>query len=92
MRILACLVAASVYIWQEQLEFSFPQTQLTVVIVGIGVLSIALCLFLRGPSRVQPPVAIAGVLGFIGRHTLEIYAVQLAVSELIVKFVPDLAP
>jgi len=92
MRILVCLLAASVYVWQEQLEFSFPETQLAVVIVGIGVLSIGLCLFLRGPSRVQPPVAIAGVLGFIGRHTLEIYAVQLAVSELIVKFVPDLAP
>ena len=36
--------------------------------------------------------AIAGVLHFIGRRTLEIYAIQLAGSELLVKFVPDLAP
>jgi hypothetical protein len=55
-------------------------------------LSACLCLFVRGPSRIQPPEAIAGVLRFIGRHTLEIYAIQLAGSELLVKLVPDLAP
>jgi hypothetical protein len=33
----------------------------------------------------------AGVLRFIGRHALEIYAVQLAASELIIKVAPDLA-
>ena len=39
--------------------------------------------------RQRPP---AGVLRFIGRGTLEIYAIWLAGSELLVKFVPDLAP
>ena len=34
----------------------------------------------------------AGVLRFIGRRTLEIYAIQLAGSELLVKLIPDLAP
>jgi hypothetical protein len=58
----------------------------------LGVLSFELYLFLRGPSRIQPPEAIATVLRFIGRHTLEIYAIQLAGSELIVKLVPNLAP
>ena len=53
---------------------------------------LSLCLFLRGPSRIQPPETIARVLRFIGRHTLEIYAIQLAGSELLVKLVPDLAP
>ncbi|HEX7564876.1 MAG TPA: hypothetical protein VF396_16765, partial [Bradyrhizobium sp.] len=52
----------------------------------------SLCLFLRGPSRIQPPEAIAGALRFIGRHTLEIYAIQLAGSELLVKLVPDITP
>jgi hypothetical protein len=55
-------------------------------------LSTSLCLFLRGPSRIQPPEPIAGVLRFIGRHTLEIYAIQLTGSELLVKLLPDLAP
>ena len=91
-RLLACFVAAVVYVWQEQVEFSFSHMHFVVFILGIGVLSLSLCLFRRGPSRIQPPEAIAGVLRLIGRYTLEIYAIQLAGSELIVKLVPDLAP
>ena len=78
-------------VWQEQKEFSFPPIQFTVVILGIGVLSASLSLFRRGPSRIQPPEPVARTLCFIGRHTLEIYAIQLAGSELLVKFVPDLS-
>jgi hypothetical protein len=92
MRLLACFVAAVVYIWQEQREFSFPKIHFAVFILGVGVLSTGLCLFLRGPSRIQPPEVIAGALRFIGRPNLEIYAIQLAGSELLVKLVPDLAP
>ena len=91
MRLLACLVAAVVYVWQEQVGFSFSEVQLIAVILGVGVLSLGLYLFRRGPSRIQPPQPIAGVLHFIGRHTLEIYAIQLAGSELIIKFLPNLA-
>jgi peptidoglycan/LPS O-acetylase OafA/YrhL len=91
MRLLACLVAAVVYVWQEQLVFWFSQVQLATVILSVCVLSVSLCLFRRGPSRIQPPQPIAGVLHFIGWHTLEIYAIQLAGSELIIKFLPNLA-
>ena len=92
MRLLACFVAAVVYIWQEQREYSFPQIHFAVFILGVGVLSLSLCLFRRGPSRIQPPEAMAGAVRFIGRHTLEIYAIQLAGSVLMLKLVPDLAP
>ena len=92
MRLAACFVAAVIYVWQEQKEFSFPQIHLAVVVLGVVVLCISLCLFLRGPSRIQPPDSIAGVLRFIGRHTLEIYAIQLAGSELLIKLLPDIAP
>ena len=92
MRLLACFVAAVVYICQEQREFSFPKIYFAVFILGVGVLSTGLCLFLRGPSCMQPPEVIAGALRFIGRPNLEIYAIQLAGSELLVKLVPDLAP
>ena len=92
MRLLACFVAAVVYVWQEQLEFSFSQIQFSTFIFGLGVLSISLCIFLRGPSRIQPPESIAGTLRFIGRRTLEIYAIQLAGSEIIINLVPGLAP
>ena len=92
MRLLACFVAAVVYVWQEQLEFSFSQIQFITFVLGLGVLSFSLCLFLRGPSRIQPPESIAGTLRFIGRRTLEIYAIQLAGSEIIINLVPGLAP
>ena len=92
MRLLACLVAVVAYVWQEQAEYSFSRLQFAIFIFGIGVWSASLCLFLRGPSRIQPPEAIAATLRFIGRHTLEIYAIQLAGSELLVNLLPDLAP
>src|SRR5262245_21160566 len=90
MRLLACLVAALAFIWQEQMEFSFPPVHLAVFILGLGALSASLCLFTRGESRFQPPEKIASAFRFVGRHTLEIYAIQLAGSELLVKLVPDL--
>ena len=91
MRLLACLAAAVIYVWQEQMEFLFPQVHFTALILGVGALSLSLCLFLRGPSRIQPPEPIAIALRFIGRHTLEIYAIQLAGFELTIKFIPSLA-
>jgi hypothetical protein len=92
MRLLACIVAAVVYVWQEQREYSFPHVPFAAFIFGVCVLSLSLFLFRRGPSRIQPPEPMAGALQFIGRHTLEIYALQLAGSELIIKLIPDLAP
>src|SRR5262245_422564 len=71
MRLLVCLVAAVVFVWQEQKEFSFPAVHLAVFIVGLSVLSVGLCQFRRGESRIQPPSKIAVVVRFIGRHTLE---------------------
>jgi hypothetical protein len=91
MRLLMCFIAAVIYLWQEQKEFSFPQVQLAVFVVITGAVSIKLCSFRRGPSVFQPPKMMAGPLRFVGRHTLEIYAVQLAASELIIKLAPNLA-
>ena len=85
MRVLACLIATAAYVWREQVEFSFSRPQFVVFIVILGTLSLQLCLFLRGPTRIQPPRKIAGALGFIGRHTLEIYAVELIGFELIAR-------
>ena len=68
MRLLACLVAVDAYIWQEQTEYSFPRPQFAIFIFGIGVWSASLCLFLRGPSRIQPPQTIAGALDSSAGH------------------------
>jgi hypothetical protein len=91
MRLLACLIATGVCIWQEQLEYSFSEIQFAALVFGMGMLSIGLCLFLRGPSRFQPPSPLAIGLRYIGRHTLEIYAIQLAGFEIIINLLPDLA-
>jgi hypothetical protein len=91
-RLLTCFAAAVIYIWQEPKDFAFSQVQLVAFILGVSILAVSLCLFRRGPSRIQPPEPIAGILRYIGRYTLEIYAIQLAGSEILIKFMPDLAP
>lgn len=90
-RFLAGMAATLIYLWQEQIEFEFSMVQLTCVIVGIGLLAFYLAGFQRGLSPVQPPQPIARAVAFVGKHTLEIYAFQLAACELITKFFPDLA-
>jgi hypothetical protein len=92
MRLVACIAAAVVFVWQEQREYSFQVLSLIVFIAGLFILCVALCVFDRGPSPIQPPEPVASVLRFIGRRTFEIYAIQLAGSELLIKLVPDLAP
>ena len=48
MRLLACFIAAVVYLWQEQREYSFPHIHFAVFILEVCVLSLSLCLFRRG--------------------------------------------
>lgn len=91
MRLLACFITAVMYIWQEQIEFGFSEYQLSVVAVGVIALTCGLAVFVRGPSRFQPPKPIAHPLRWLGRHTLEIYVIQLAGSELIINLMPGLA-
>jgi hypothetical protein len=90
-RAVACFVAAAVFVWQEQEEYRFPPIAFGAVILGVGVVTLCLFLFRRGPSRVQPPEVMARVLRFTGCHTLEIYALQLGLSEIIVKLIPSYA-
>lgn len=91
MRLLACFITAVMYILQEQIEFGFSEYQLSVVAAGVGILSCGLAVFVRGPSRFQPAKPIARSLRWLGRHTLEIYVIQLAGSELIINLMPELA-
>lgn len=91
MRLLSGWAAAVVYVWQEQLEFQFSGNELATVILGVATLTLFLCLFRRGPSRLQPPVYFAAPLRFVGRHTLEIYFIQLAGCEILVGLFPGSA-
>jgi hypothetical protein len=89
MRLLACLIAGAVYVWREQIEFSFPDLPLAIFILVLSVLSLRLCFFRRGPTRLQPPKIVGEVLGFTGRHTLVIYAIELAAFQLIAMWIAD---
>ena len=91
MRITTVILAATVAIWQEQVEYLFAPVQLSVLMAGMALLSGILWQFCRGPSRYQPSAVVAVMLRFAGRHTLEIYAIQLAISEVIVNLFPALA-
>jgi hypothetical protein len=91
MRITAIILAATVAIWQEQIEYLFAPVQLSILMAGMALLSGILWQFCRGPSRYQPSAVVAVMLRFAGRYTLEIYAIQLAVSEVIVNLLPALA-
>jgi peptidoglycan/LPS O-acetylase OafA/YrhL len=55
MRLLACFAAVVVCVWREQREYSFAQIQFAVFIFAISVWAASLCLFQRGPSRIQSP-------------------------------------
>ena len=91
MRITAVTLAATVAIWQEQVEYLFTPVQLSVLMAGMALLSGILWQFCRGPGRYQPSAVVAVILRFAGRHTLEIYAIQLAFSEVFVNLFPALA-
>jgi len=85
-------VTAGVYIWQEQRVYQFSDMQFAIVVIGISILAVLLFLYRRGRCPFQPSEFLSVPLTFIGRHTLEIYAIQLAGSELLVLFFPNLAP
>ena len=89
MRLLAGLAAAAAYVWQEQAEYLFTQPQFNIFMFGICGLSICLGLFRRGPSPVQPPQIFARSVGFLGRHTLAIYGLQLGLFEIVIGLMPD---
>lgn len=91
LRLAACIFAAVIYVGQEKIEFKFTSLQTDVFIVGLAILVLCMTLFMRGPSRFQPPAVVAGAVQFVGRNTLAIYAISLAAFEVIVKLFPDLA-
>ena len=53
MRLLACIAAVLTYFWQEKAEYSFPPIHFAVFVLCVGILSVSLCLFQRGPSRLS---------------------------------------
>lgn len=70
----------AVYLFTESRDFAFEPVQtatLTALIIGLGV---TLAAFRRADAFAAPP-AVARALNWIGRHSLEIYAVSLFLMQ-----------
>jgi len=90
--VLVCIVAAVAYVQMEQKEFRFTVTQFDTFVVCLTILALAFVMFARGPSRIKPPGFAAATMRMIGRHTLVIYALELAVFEIAIKLFPEIGP
>ena len=90
--ILVCVVAATAYVLQEQKEFQFSNIQFNTFVMCLGTLSFVFLVFARGASRIQPPSSLAAAVRFVGRHTLAIYALELAAFEIVIKVFPEISP
>ncbi|PHP64726.1 hypothetical protein CSC94_22905 [Zhengella mangrovi] len=85
-------LAAAVFLWREQAAYGFPDPAFITFLVEMVLLVVVLYLYRRGPSALQPPVPASSVLRFVGRHTFDLYVLQLLASEALVALVPGLAP
>lgn len=81
-------LAGLVYLVTEYFDFGFGLEQAFVLALIVGVETVLLANFVRETSRVQPPAALRPVIGFLGRRTLELYALHLLLFEA-VTYDPD---
>ena len=90
--VLVCIVAATAYVLQEQKEFQFSDVQFNTFVICLGTLSLVFLVFARGASLDTASSPVAAALRFIGRHTLAIYALELAAFEIVIKVLPEIGP
>jgi hypothetical protein len=82
-------LAALVYLVTERSDFGFGLAETFALAAIVGVETVLLAGFRREVSRRQPPAALAPVIGFLGRHTLELYALHLLVFEAVTYYAAD---
>lgn len=76
------LFCAAVYIFVETHDYEFEPEQTAVLAALIGALALTLVIFRRTDVPFAAPPPIARALNWIGRHSLEIYAVSLFLMQL----------
>lgn len=77
MRRAAGALATLVYIAIEFRDYRFGVIETWVLVIGVILVSGLLLRFVSGPARWQPQGAVANLLAFCGRHSLEIYLAQI---------------
>ena len=81
--------AALVYTAKEILDHGFDGAESAVLAGLIAALTLALTLFRRADLSWQPPEALAAVLRFCGRYSLEIYAATLLAMQITAYAIED---
>jgi TraX protein len=81
-RNLLAAAAGLVYIGGERADFGFDLLQSALLALFIALLVVALARFRRATLPWQPPAPLRPVFTFVGRRTLEIYAVTLLAMQL----------
>ncbi|PPD14363.1 MAG: hypothetical protein CTY25_14370 [Methylobacterium sp.] len=76
-RDLAGMVAFVAYAVIEQQDYAFSLPMTALLLPGLAGIFLILRDFERGDTRLQPPAGLRVILRFCGRHSLEIYAVQI---------------
>ncbi len=76
-------LAALVYIVTEFFDFEFSLAHAFALAAIVGIETVLLANFTREVSRYQPPGALRPVVAFLGRRTLEIYALHLLAFEAV---------
>ncbi|HYF52916.1 MAG TPA: hypothetical protein VEA41_01505, partial [Salinarimonas sp.] len=64
-------------------DFSFGLAEAFALALIVGAETVLLGGFSRAVSRAQPPAALVPAIGFLGRRTLEIYALHLLAFEAV---------
>ncbi len=70
------------YVVTETVDFEFDVAQTMALAAAIVALGVALSLFRRADLAWRPAAPVAGALHWIGRKSLEIYAVSLFLMQL----------
>ena len=76
------LFCAMVYVVVEMRDFEFELNKAAALVALIAVLAITLAAFRRANASLQAPAPVARAFNWIGRRSLEIYAVSLFMMQL----------
>ena len=92
LRLLAGLFAAVVYVWQEQVEFRFLGSISPSLSSASAFCPLACACSCAARAASNRQKRYPRVLRFVGRHTLELYAIPLVGFELVEKLAPQFGP
>jgi hypothetical protein len=81
-RNLLAVAAGLAYVVRERWRFGFDPLQSALLVILVAILVLCLMRFRRESLAWQPPAPLRAIFSFVGRRTLEIYAMTLIAMQL----------